>query len=201
MNQRESANISVNRRRAGRRGTAFGTIFIFASLLLMLLPFITTFNEFLTSVFLKLRFYRILEELVVPYQARALASILSLLPGPITVYAVPKGVWLNGTFVELQWNCLGWQSAVLLLATFLTGFQAKFSWLSRAETMLIGFLGTYLINVLRISIVGFLAIFLGKFWAAFFHDYFSLVLVIVWFFGFWWFSYTFVLEERSDTRI
>jgi len=176
---------------------AFSTIFIFFSLTLMLLPFITTFNDFLTSIFLRFHYYRALEEFIVPYQAKALASVLSLLPGPITVHAVPKGVWLNGAFIEMQWNCLGWQSVVLLLASLLTGFQGDFTKFSRLETIIIGFLGTYLINILRISVVGFLAIFLGRVWAALFHDYFSLILVILWFFFFWWFSYSFVLETRE----
>jgi len=174
----------------------FSTIFIWAALLLMLLPFITTFNAFLTSLFLKFHYYRVLEEFIVPYQAKALASILALLPGPITVNAVPKGVWLNGAFIEMQWNCLGWQSLVLLVATYLTGFQQKFSWTSRIEAIVIGLLGTYLVNIFRISVVGFLAVFLGRLWAMLFHDYFSLVLVILWFFVFWWFSYSFVLEEK-----
>lgn len=177
--------------------SAFSSIFIFASLVLMLLPFINTFNAFLTSLFLKFQFYRALENFIVPYQAKALASILALIPGPITVYPVPKGVWLNGTFVEMQWNCLGWQSAVLLIATFLTGFQGNFSRTSRFETIFIGIMGTYLVNILRISIVGFLAIFLGKTWASLFHDYFSLIFVILWFFVFWWFSYSYVLEEEN----
>jgi len=176
--------------------SVFSTIFIWLALLLMLLPFITTFNAFLTSIFLKFHYYRVLEEFVVPYQAKALAAVLSLLPGAITIYPVAKGVWLNGTFVQMQWNCLGWQSAVLLLASFLTGFQGKFSGVSRIEVILIGFLGTYLINIFRLSFVGFLAIYLGRLWAGLFHDYFSLILVISWFFFFWWFAYSFVLEEK-----
>ena len=179
-----------------RNKNPFSTIFIFAALVLMLLPFINTFNAFLTSIFLKFHYYRVLEEFVVPYQSKALAAVLSLLPGAITVYPVAKGVWLNGSFVQMQWNCLGWQSVVLLIATFLTGFQGKFSKMSRFETIIIGMLGTYFINLFRISFVAFLAIYLGRLWAGLFHDYFSLILVVLWFFFFWWFSYTYVLEEK-----
>jgi len=194
MNQRESANIRDSS--AKLRGSAFSTLFIWTALLLMLLPFITTFNSFLTSLFLKFHFYRVLQDWVVPYQAKAMASVLAVLPLPISVVATSKGFWLQGIFFELQWNCLGWQSVVLIIATFLTGMQGRFTTISRAETVIIGFLGTYLINILRIIIVGLLAIFLGRTGAILFHDFFSLAFVILWFFGFWWFSYSFVLEER-----
>lgn len=176
----------------------FSTIFIFLSLALMLLPFITTLNSFLTSIFLKFHYYKVLQDFVVPYQAKAMASVLAILPLPISVAATPKGFWLQGIFFELQWNCLGWQSLVLLIATFLTGMQGKFTWVSRAETVTIGFLGIYLINILRIMIVGLIAIFLGRTGAIIFHDFFSLLFVVLWFIFFWWFSYSYVLEETKE---
>jgi len=176
-------------------GSKFSVLFMMAALLLMMLPFMSTFNEFLTSLFLKWKFYRALEEWVVPYQARALAGMFSLFPVSATPTA--RGIWLEGIFLELQWNCLGWQSAVLLLASFLTGFQGKFSKVSRFEVLVIGVLGTYLINFLRLFIVGFFAVFVGSAAAGIFHDWFSLTFVLIWFFVFWWFSYSFVLETKD----
>src|SRR3989338_1547186 len=116
-------------------GSKFSVLFMMAALLLMMLPFMSTFNEFLTSLFLKWKLYRALEEFIVPYQARALAGLFSLFPVSATPTA--RGIWLEGIFLELQWNCLGWQSAVLLLASFLTGFQGKFSKVSRFEVLVI----------------------------------------------------------------
>ena len=177
------------------KNSKFSTLFLVSALLLMVLPFISTFNEFLTSLFLKWELYRILEEVVVPYEAKVVAGIFNFLR--IGAWANPNGIWLGGTFLEIEWNCLGWQSAVLLLASFLTGFQGKFSWVSRAEVIIIGFLGTYLVQFFRLTTVGVLAVKINTFTAIFFHDYLALVLVILWFFVFWWFSYSFVLEERS----
>lgn len=196
-NRRHQESADFRKSSASFRGSAFSTLFIWTALLLMLLPFITTFNSFLTSLFLRFHYYRVLEEFIVPYQSKALASVLSILPIPITVYPVPKGVWFNGLFIEMQWNCLGWQSAVLLIATFLTGIQGKFTGISRVETMIIGFLGTYLINMLRLVVVILLMLFFGRTGAVLFHDFFSLVFVILWFFVFWWFSYSFVLETKD----
>src|SRR3990167_8538853 len=123
-------------------GSKFSVLFMMAALLLMMLPFMSTFNEFLTSLFLKWKLYRALEEFIVPYQARALAGLFSLFPVSATPTA--RGIWLEGIFLELQWNCLGWQSAVLLLASFLTGFQGNFSNFSFFEVVVFGFLGTFL---------------------------------------------------------
>ena len=176
--------------------TFLPNIFIGIALLLITVPFVSTFNSFLTDLLLKWRWYRILDNFAVPYQAKALAGILSLFPF-FSTKATPQGVWLNGGFLRIEWNCLGWQSLVLLLATFLTGFHGKFTWISRIEVIIIGVLGTYLVNFLRLVAVALIAQVWGSFAAIIFHDYLVLLFVIAWFFVFWWFSYSFVLEERA----
>ncbi len=180
--------------KSGTGKSPFKTIFIVLPLILMLLPFINTTNEFLTRIMMEWEAYRLLEEWVVPYEARMLAAILSLLP--VNVEATKSGVFLNGGFLRIEWNCLGWQSGVLLLATLMAGMQGKFKTVSRIETVVIGVLGTYLINFARITIVGVLAITAGETAAMTFHDYLSLLFIILWFAVFWWFSYSYVLEER-----
>jgi exosortase/archaeosortase family protein len=147
---------------------------------------------------LKWKAYKVLQDFVVPYEARLLAGIFTLFP--VTVSAVSNGVYLNGHFLEIQWNCLGWQSAVLMLATFVTGMQGNFKALSRLETILIGVLGTYLINFGRLAIVGAFAITFGRTAAIIFHDYFSLLMLLAWFTIFWWFSFNFVLEEKVEVN-
>src|SRR3990167_9984496 len=72
----------------------FSAIFIIFALLLMMLPFISTFNEFLTSLFLKWELYRILQNFVVPYEAKIIAGLMNLVRIPAE--GVPKGVWIKG---------------------------------------------------------------------------------------------------------
>ena len=86
---------------------------------------------------------------------------------------------------------------MLLFATFITGMQGSFKTLSRVETIIIGVLGTYLINFARLAIVGAFAITFGTLPAVIFHDYFSLLMLLVWFTFFWWFSFSYVLEEKG----
>jgi len=178
-----------------RQRSQFMPIFVIAALALMLLPFLTTFNSLLTNILLKWKLYVILQEFYVPYQAKMLASILAFFP--VSVQAVKTGLWLNGGFISLEWNCLGWQSLVLFLATIFTGFQGNFTRVSRFEVILIGILGTYFVNILRILTVVVLAAFGAYGPAVFFHDYLSLIMTILWFFGLWWFAYSYVLEERD----
>lgn len=174
--------------------TPISKIIMMAAFFLMVIPFISTFNEFLTSVFLRFRLYQVLEQVVVPYEAKIMMGMFRVLG--FSANATDKGFFIGSAFFEIQWNCLGWQSVVLLLATLLSGFQGKFSWTSRLEVVVIGFMGTFLINIFRLFMVGFLAVVVDTSFAIIFHDYLELVVVIVWFVVFWWFSYTYVLEER-----
>jgi len=176
--------------------TFLPNIFIAVALILIIVPFVTTFNSFLTNLFLRWQWYRILDNFVVPYETKTLAGILSLFP-LFSVKATAGGVWVNNGFLRIEWNCLGWQSAVLLLATFLTGFHGKFTWVSRLEVITIGVLGTYLVNFARLVAVAVITQLFGSFPAIIFHDYLVLLFIIAWFFLFWWFSYSFVLEERA----
>lgn len=178
--------------------TPFTRVVIVASVLLMVLPFISSINSFLTNLLLRWQAYRVLENLVVPYEARLLGGFLNFLG--FSTSAVSKGVWVEGAFLEIQWNCLGWQSLVLLVASFLGGFQARFSFSSRLEVVLIGFLGTFLINFARLTTVAILAVRTSTKAAVFFHDYLALVFIIFWFCFFWWFAYSFVLEEADGSK-
>jgi len=173
----------------------FSGLFVAVSILLMLLPFINTFNSFLTDLLLRWGAYKFLQNLVVPYESLVVARLFNLFG--FAASGVDRGVWVNGVFLEITWNCLGWQSVVLLFASLLGGFQKSFTWFSKTQVVLIGLLGTYVVNILRLFTVGGLAVSFGRTSAIFFHDYLALLFLIVWFVFFWWFSYSYVLEERG----
>ena len=81
--------------------------------------------------------------------------------------------------------------------TAFIGLQGdRYTNLSKFKAFLIGALGTFWVNILRIVLVIFVAYNFGQLTATVVHDYGSLLAVIGWLFLFWWFSYTFVLEER-----
>jgi len=73
--------------------------------------------------------------------------------------------------IYISWNCVGWQSFVLFVVTPLTGLQANYTRRSMVETVILGFLGTFLAHLLRISIVCVVACYVGQPPTVVFHDY------------------------------
>jgi len=168
-------------------------------LILMVLPFVTTFNEFLTTLIMKIELYRKFQELIVPHLARMVGVLLGFLK--ISVEVSLDSLFLTQgarkLLVYISWNCIGWQSLILFFLTLVTGFQGSYKWGGKIQTVALGLLGTFLVNIIRIALVALIAFYLGRLPAAIFHDYFSTIMIILWLFFFWWFSYSFVLEERS----
>ena len=63
--------------------------------------------------------------------------------------------------------------------------------------MVIGFLGTYLVNIFRLVAISLLAVSLGGLPTILVHEYLFTLIIVAWFFGFWWFAYSFVLETKD----
>jgi len=177
----------------------FTTLFLVLVIMLMFLPFITTFNEFLTRILLTLSWYRWIQNLVVPFEIRTILYVTHIFHfqtmGSDTAISIMKdGGWHK---VIISWNCIGWQSLIILILTLITGLQGDFNKVSKMEVIIIGVLGTFLVNILRITSVLVIFKFFGYLPAMIFHDYFANIAIIAWFFLFWWFSYAYVLEEKS----
>lgn len=179
--------------------STFRTLFLFLAAILLILPFITTFNEFLTSVVMKIKLYRLIQDFIVPSQVKMITVILRLLgieayPGLVTV-SFGKAI---GQVVEISWNCIGWQSVILLLISLFTGLQGPYKIYSKFQTVVIGFLGTFLVNLIRVTLVILVTYYFGRLPGMIFHDYFSTIMIIAWLFFFWWFSFSFVLERKEE---
>lgn len=176
-----------------REKATFQVIFLCLAVLLIFLPFITTFNEFLTKVVEKFYFYSVIQDYVVPYLARLVGVML--LPFGFHVMATNSGLYLGekSLFIDIAWNCVGWQSLILIIITLIAGLQGQYTRFSKGQVVLIGLLGTFLFNILRITSVVLFAVYFGYFPAIIFHDYFSNLLLVLWLFFFWWFSYAYVL--------
>src|SRR3989337_3787322 len=101
------------------RRPIFRLILIMSAILLMILPFVTTFNEFLTRVVETLGLDVILTNWIVPGEVRLVAVLLGFIGIPAQVtpstIVLDKGGFLLPVFIS--WNCLGWQSFILYVAT------------------------------------------------------------------------------------
>ncbi len=175
-------------------------LFLLLVFVLMSLPLFTTFNEILTKFAEKSGVYSFLAKNVVPFETRAVSLILK----PFGIDAKPTISHLfirrpdgTRTGIFLSWNCLGWQSAVLLILTLITGLSGHHRLDRKIETILLGLSGTFLINLVRISAVVLVAYYFGQLPATVVHDYGGTLFTMAWFFFFWWFSYNFVLEEKN----
>lgn len=178
--------------------STFKTLFLILAVILLILPFVTTFNEFLTTVVMKIKFYRFIQDIIVPYQVKMITVILSLFG--ITAYPGLKTVSVGraiGSSFEISWNCIGWQSLILLLISLFTGLQGPYAIYTKLQTVIIGFLGTFLVNIIRISLVIIIAYYFGRVAGMVFHDYFSTIIIVAWLFFFWWFSFGYVLERKG----
>ncbi|MFC1790523.1 exosortase/archaeosortase family protein [Patescibacteria group bacterium] len=170
------------------------------AIMLAVLPFIVSFNDFLTKAIEGLGWYQFIQEKIVPWEVKLVGVIVSALK--IDFVAYPAGFTANGTYARLSWNCLGWQSLLLFLITLPIGFQGgDYTLLSKGEAFLIGILGTFWANLIRITITVVLLVVSRPLYALVFHDYLAAVMTIIWLVVFWWFSYAFVLEERGVERV
>jgi exosortase/archaeosortase family protein len=184
----------------------FKTILAALAIIMMLLPVLAAFNSVLTHWLDRAGWYRPIQMYLVPWEARMVAVAIK----PFGVFSrVTPGNSLSAFYmikdgaaipVDLSWNCLGWQSLLFLMISLVAGLRGNFSLVSRFKTVFFGLLGTVLINVLRMAIIALGIYYVNSLAAQIVHDYFAAFLTLIWLFGFWYFAYSFVLEERTDDR-
>jgi exosortase/archaeosortase family protein len=181
----------------------FKKLFAGVAILLAILPFLVTFSAVLTEVFNKVGAYIWLQDKIVPFEARLVAVLLRgvnikgvVTPGASFAMLLERP-GQSPLPVALEWNCLGWQSLVLLGLTLITGLKGEWKTMSKVETVLLGVLGTFLVNVFRMAFITSLAYYVNHIAAMIIHDYFAAFIALIWLIFFWWFSYSFILEERK----
>lgn len=165
------------------------------AIMMALLPFTVSLNDFLTRFVQGVGWYRWIQAKIVPVEVGLVGVVVGGLG--VNFVAYPEGFTANGIYGELSWNCLGWQSLFLFLVSLPIGLGAgSYTWFSRTITVLVGLLGTFLVNLARISFTVLLLVVSKPLFALVFHDYLAAVMTIVWLVGFWWLAYAFLLEEK-----
>ncbi len=177
------------------------TLLALACGLLMLLPLVTTFDDLLTTWALRLGANNPLQT-VVPVEARMVVGLLGL----AGIHAAASGshlvVWDGSGAMHalyISWNCIGWQSLLLLGASLITGLRGRHPLEARLQVIAIGVAGTMLLNLLRVAAVAGIAATIGVTPAVLFHDYGGTLLVISYLFLFWVFVQRWILgPDPSD---
>lgn len=154
-----------------RQKKTFISIFSFLTILLATLPFLLTFNEILTHFVESIKVYGWIQKFIVPVQIKMVGVLVR--PFGINYAATGSTISINGHFAALTWNCLGWQSLLLLMITLIAAFrEGQYTFLSKVEAVVIGLTGTFLINLFRISFIVMLLLF--------YRIYFQLCIMIIW---------------------
>jgi exosortase/archaeosortase family protein len=167
--------------------------------LLMLLPLVTTFDDLLTTWAMQLGANSPLQT-IVPVEARMVVGLLGL----FGIHAAASGshlvVWDGAGIMHtlfISWNCIGWQSLVLLGVSFLSGLRGRHSLEARIQVIVIGVGGTMLLNLLRVAAVATIAATVGVTPAVLFHDYGGTILVVAFLFCFWIFAQRWLLGPAA----
>jgi exosortase/archaeosortase family protein len=184
-------------------GTVYRKIIMVAAVTFAILPFVTTFNEFLTKVVESMNFVSMIQGYVAPFIVRIVAAILLTIRIPAAIdgsHLYLTGGWLP-LRIYINWNCVGWQSFILLAFTFVTGLQGPYKLRSKLMTVLIGLEGTFLINIIRILIPTLLAYRFGYLPAIIFHDYLGTIFTLLWMGVFWNYAFgNILIKHPMDTK-
>jgi len=179
------------------------TLLALGCALLMLLPLVTTFDDLLTAWALQLGANNPLQG-IVPVEARMVVGLLGL----AGIHAAASGshliVWDGAGAMHtlfISWNCIGWQSLVLLGVSLITGLRGRHSIEARAQVIVIGLAGTMLLNLLRVAAVAGIAARIGVMPAILFHDYGGTLLVISYLFLFWMFVQRWILGPAASDEL
>lgn len=171
----------------------------FAATSFMVFPFINSYNELLTHLVERSGLFSIIQGIIAPFIVKILVVVLRVLSIP----ALSEGsnLYLINEYIPLQiyinWNCIGWQSFILLIFTLIIGLQGSYSPRIKLLTILYGFEGTFLLNIFRILIPSILAYSWGYIPAILFHDYMGTILTLIWLGLFWKSSFSILLVDTS----
>lgn len=182
---------------ADRRSVYVGLLAATCAMLLIL-PFVTTFDDFLTAATRQFGLVHPLLSLAAP-EARAVVALL----GVFSVKAQAAGdvlyVWDwagQRQALLISTTCIGWQSLLLLGLSCLVGLRGPYSKEARVQVLLIGVLGTVLVNLARMTVVCLVAAEFGFWPAVLVHDYGGTLIIVAWLFAFWAFAHRWILGDR-----
>jgi exosortase/archaeosortase family protein len=170
-----------------RSTPVFAILLALGAVTMVVLPFVTTFDDVLTAVGTRLGIAAPLQ-IIVPVEVRLAVAALAILG----IHAAAAGnqlvVWNASGAAQtlfISWNCVGWQSLIMLGLSLGIGLRGAMTWSSRLQVIVLGVTGTMLVNIARIAAVCVLATAAGYLPAILFHDYGGTLLLIAWLFAFW----------------
>ncbi len=166
--------------------------------MLLILPFVTTFDDFLTAGTNRFGLVHPLLSLAAP-EARAVVAILGVLGVKAQAAGGVLYVWDwagQRQALLISTTCIGWQSLILLGLSCLVGLRGPYSKEAKIQVLLIGVLGTVLVNLARMTVVCLVAAEFGFWPAVLVHDYGGTLIMVAWLFAFWAFAHRSILGDQ-----
>lgn len=177
-----------------KQKNTFKLILALLAVVLAIMPFFISFNELMTNIVERNRFYLWIQDMVVPVQIRMVYLVVNAFGMDFTAF--PDGrIIVNDNYARITWNCIGWQSLILFIITLVMGLRSgKFTLVSKVETGLIGFIGVYMVNLGRIVFTVLLLAISKPIFKVVFHNYLAVLVTTTFLIGFWWFAFRYILE-------
>jgi len=182
-----------------RTTPVFAMLLALTAILLVVLPFVSTFDDVLTQVGMRLGIAAPLQA-IVPAEVRITVVVLGLLGMHAAAAGNQLVVWNSSGAPQtlfISWNCVGWQSLILLGLSLMVGLRTPMAMGTRLEIIALGVVGTVLVNIARITLVCLLAALAGYLPAVLFHDYGGTLLLVAWLFTFWVIAYRWIVPEPA----
>jgi len=182
-----------------RTTPVYAMLLAVTAVVLVVLPFVSTFDDLLTVIGMRLGIAAPLQW-IVPAEVRVTVVMLGL----FGIHAGAAGnqfvVWNSSgapLTLFISWNCVGWQSLILLGLSLIVGLRGPMTVTDRIQVIAVGVLGTVLINIARITVVCLLAALAGYLPAVLFHDYGGTLLLVAWLFTFWLIAYRWLVPDPA----
>lgn len=176
-----------------------GLVLAVGAIALLVMPMFSTFGELLTNVAMLSGVDAVLGRTVAPAEAQLVHGLLALLgygsAARSSLLSITDGA--RDVTLYISWNCVGWQTLIFLALTLPTGLQGSHTARSKAEVIALGVFGILLLNVLRITVVGLVALRFGPLPALVVHDYGSVIATVVFLMAFWTVAYDRILEPAA----
>jgi len=178
-----------------------GILAAVGSIALLIMPVFSTFGELLTNLAIVSGVDAALGQWVAPAEASLVHGLLALLgygsAAQGSVLSITDGV--RDVSLYISWNCVGWQTLIFLALTLPTGLQGPHTLRSKLEVAALGVFGIAVLNVLRIAVVGLVALHFGQLPAVIVHDYGSVIATVLFLMAFWAIAHSAILEPRVET--
>jgi len=179
----------------------FLVVLVFGVVLLS--PLVASFNSILNWIVIRTGLYTLLRDWILPIQVRMVAVLLGILGFQVTDVNYRVLILERGTQaypILFLWNCVGWQTFLLLLVTLIIGLRGRYSATRKAICVALGLEVAVLISTFRILVAALIAFYWGFIPAIIFHDYMGTVFVLTWIFLYWYISFKYILLHPEGLK-